>query len=91
MSRPKIYPDIKTYRQDYNSRPEVKARNKIHNLKWKSKPEVQVRLREYNRKYMKIYWATHPIKYKIQKLRIAELNRARIQERKSMQRLRSVT
>jgi hypothetical protein len=85
MARPKVYPDIETYRREYNSRPEVKERNRIHNIKWKSKPEVKVRLREYNREYMKTYWVTHPEKYKKQKLRIAELNRARIQQRRKFQ------
>jgi len=82
MSRPKIYPDIKTYRKEYNTRPEVKERNKIHNLKWKSKPEVRARLRIYNREYMKDYWVKNPERYKMQKLRIAQLNRDRIQRRK---------
>lgn len=86
MSRPKIYPDMETYRKDYNSRPEVKERNKIHNLKWKSKPEVQEKLRAYNREYMKSYWITHPEKYKKQKLRIAELNRERLQQKKQQRR-----
>jgi hypothetical protein len=85
MARPKVYPDIATYRREYNSRPEVKERNKIHNIKWKSKPEVKIRLREYNREYMKYYWKVNPEKYKRQKLRIAELNRARIQQRRKFQ------
>ena len=85
MARPKVYPDVETYRKEYNSRPEVKERNRIHNMKWKSKPEVQVRIREYNREYMKYYWASHPEKYKKQKLRIAELNRERIQQRRKFQ------
>jgi hypothetical protein len=85
MARPKIYPDIETYRKEYNSRPEVKERNRIHNIKWKSKPEVRARLREYSREYMKSYWVTHPEKYKQQKKRIAELNRARIDQRKRFQ------
>ena len=82
MSRPKIYPDTETYRKEYNARPEVKERNRIHNLKWKSKPEVQAKLRKYNREYMKSYWVTHPEKYKLQKKKIAELNRVRIQLRR---------
>jgi hypothetical protein len=85
MARPKIYPDIETYRKEYNSRPEVKERNKIHNIKWKSKPEVRAKLRQYSREYMKNYWTTHPEKYKRQKLKIAELNRVRIQQRRKFQ------
>lgn len=91
MSRPKIYPDMQTYRKEYNKKPEVKERNKYHNLKWKSKPEVQLKLRKYNREYMRNYWATHPEKYKLQKIRIAELNRERNKERRSMERLRQIT
>jgi hypothetical protein len=91
MSKPKVYPDVETYRREYNSRPEVKERNKIHNLKWKSKPEVQAKLRVYNREYMRSYWVNNPEKYKEQKIRIAELNRVRIQEKKIMGRLRSIT
>lgn len=85
MARPKVYPDVETYRKEYNSRPKVKERNKIHNIKWKSKPEVRQRLREYQREYMKSYWLTHPEKYKKQKVRIAELNRTRIDRKKQFQ------
>lgn len=85
MARPKVYPDVETYRKEYNSRPEVKDRQRIHNLKWKSKPEVRDRLRQYNREYMKNYWLTNPEKYKQQKKRIAELNKIRIYERRKFQ------
>jgi len=81
MPRPKKYPDVQTYRKEYNARPEVKERNKIHNLKWKSKPEVQKRLRKYNREYMKNYWVKNPEKYRVQKLKIAQLNRDRIERK----------
>lgn len=83
MSRPKRYPNIESYRKDYNARPEVKERNKIHNLKWKSKPEIRERIRVYNREYMRTYWLTRPEKYKLQKLKIAKLNRARIEQKKA--------
>lgn len=85
MSKPKIYPDRQTYRLEYNSRPEVKERQKIHVQKWKSKPEVKERLREYNREYMKYYWKAHPDKYQELKLRVAELNRARILQKRRFQ------
>ena len=80
MSRPKKYPDVESYRREYNARPEVKERNKIHTMNWKNKPEVKERLRKYNREYMKDYWINHPEKYRVQKLRIADLNRARIEK-----------
>lgn len=85
MSRPKIYPDKQSYRIDYNSRPEVRERQRMHIKKYKSKPEVRERLREYNREYMKEYWKSHPEKYQQQKLRIAELNRVRIETKKKFQ------
>jgi hypothetical protein len=85
MSKPKIYPDRQTYRLEYNSRPEVKERQRIHVKKWKSKPEVKIRLREYNREYMKYYWKSHPEKYQILKLRVAEGNRERTQQRRRFQ------
>jgi hypothetical protein len=87
MPRPKIYPDMETYRKEYNSRPEVKERNKIHNLKWKSKPDVRAKLRVYNREYMRSYWVNNPDKYKEQKIRIAALNRTRILEKKLQSKL----
>jgi hypothetical protein len=83
MARPKRYPDTETYRKEYNSRPEVKERNKIHNIKWRHKPDVQEKLKKYNREYMKNYWKANPEKYKLQKLKIAQLNRERNNLRKN--------
>lgn len=84
MPRPKRYPDFETYRKEYyNKLPETKEKNKIYNQKWKSKPEVRARLRKYNREYMKKYWVANPVRYKLQKLRIAELNRARNERNRS--------
>jgi hypothetical protein len=77
MPRPKIYPDVKAYRREYNIRPEVKERNKYHNLKWRSKPEVRKRLKVYNREYMREYWEKNPEKYRIQKLEVARDTRER--------------
>ena len=85
MSRPTLHLDKKSYRKEYNSRPEVRERQKIHTKKYKNKPEVKLKLREYNREYMKEYWKKNPDKYEQQKLRIAELNRARTEARKEFQ------
>lgn len=79
MSRPKKYPDFKAYRREYNKTPEAKAKQRLYSQKYRQKPDVAIRLKEYNREYMKNYWRTHPEKYKVFKVRVAELNKMREQ------------